>query len=1393
MNNFKLNVNVKTIKQRSKLLIAAAITLAITNSQISFAETETKNQQCSNSKNCEERDNTGKISDNARVFEQRVLENSELLLSQNNWTFHGLPLPLTNDVVTSKVETKKLKLDRLPHLNFTSGKHLVSDEAIKAMGAVIANLKDKKNVRLHFVGHSDSQKLSVRSKSIYKTNVGLSKFRATIAAKYFQAKLGLENNAITTEGKGSAHPISLNDTAKGMAKNRRVELFAWYDEDIVHETITQKTSFNRNEVCQLKQTLSDPFVVTVDGKPIDIEQSGSDADHQRCTDVALDSADVQLQYDNLTVKPALNITSLIRHKDKKAIVNFQGYSNYSAFINKAEIRFFSSENSRQSEPSFIVNLDKNLSGQWQSKQDLSEFNSNAPLHYLLRVYGDNGQFDESQTFTLRLNNPSQTKLPVAQALLAGYGESHLAMQNITLNGGTLTVNGKNIPKEHQVYFLGQQLPINKQSQFVAEQIVPSGIHNVEVAILNEQGNGTLFQRHLELKKDDWFYVGMADITLGENSANGPIDLVTGDEHHFNNDLFVDGRIAFYAKGKWRDKYTITTSIDTQEEPIEDIFSNLSKKDPSSLLRRLEEENHYAVYGDDSTLHEDAPTQGRFYAKINDDKSHLMWGNFIADSNDTEFARIERGLYGANLDWNSDSLTKFGERVANINVFAAEAGTSAAYEELRGTGGSLYYLQNQDITQGSERVSIEVRDKDSDLVISSTPLIAGQDYDVDSLQGRILLTKPLSSISGDDLIVRSGGVSGHPTYLVINYEYTPGFDDIENLAIGSRASYWLNDSLKLGVTASDQEMAEQDHQLQGLDLTYRLSAQSYIKLEAAQTKGQGVSGMNSNNGGYHFNDITSEVSVDDKADAYRVESAFIFNDLGIGENAENNNQSRGNFYWQKRQQGFSGIGQFSQFETEQAGIQLQLPISEDTLTSLRVDNRNEEGGIDKLSAELNVAQQLDWQWGVSAGLRVENSESASEELSQNTGERTDLAIQLDYQHSAQWGLLAFVQGTLKHDESKLANNRVGLGGHYQINEALALSGEVSDGNQGFGAVLGSDYQYSDASNVYVNYELDPDRTDNGLSGRNGQFVSGVRHRFSDAVNVYGEERYQHGNSRVGLTHAYGIEFLPSEKWLLGLSYENGKQEEPGQETLSRNAIAFNAGYATENFKYGTALEYRQDEQGIEKRDSYLVRNNIAYKVSADWRAQLRIDFAISDSSVKEQLNSDYTEGLLGFAYRPVDNNKFNALVTYNYLYDLAPAEQFTGSNQQNDYQQRSHVFAFDANYDLSTRWTVGAKYAHKTGEIRQGREEGEWFDSTTNLYVARVDWHVVRNWDFLVEARLLEVKEAQDKRKGFLTAIHRHFNQNLKVGIGYNFTDFSDDLTNLDYDAQGWFLNIIGKI
>jgi hypothetical protein len=61
---------------------------------------------------------------------------------------------------------------------------------------------------------------------------------------------------------------------------------------------------------------------------------------------------------------------------------------------------------------------------------------------------------------------------------------------------------------------------------------------------------------------------------------------------------------------------------------------------------------------------------------------------------------------------------------------------------------------------------------------------------------------------------------------------------------------------------------------------------------------------------------------------------------------------------------------------------------------------------------------------------------------------------------------------------------------------------------------------------------------------------------------------------------------------------------------------------------------------------------------------------------------------------------------------------------------------------------------------------------------------------MVEGRMLDLPDVAERRSGALASVYRYIDKNLKVGVGYNFTDFSDDLTDLRYDHRGAFFNII---
>jgi predicted porin len=127
------------------------------------------------------------------------------------------------------------------------------------------------------------------------------------------------------------------------------------------------------------------------------------------------------------------------------------------------------------------------------------------------------------------------------------------------------------------------------------------------------------------------------------------------------------------------------------------------------------------------------------------------------------------------------------------------------------------------------------------------------------------------------------------------------------------------------------------------------------------------------------------------------------------------------------------------------------------------------------------------------------------------------------------------------------------------------------------------------------------------------------------------------------------------------------------------------------------------------------------------------------------------------------------------------DQVTLQNIAAEFIQKSHIAAVDVTYDLTPRFSIGGKYAYRLGQISLDRENPSFFKNNANLYVIRGDYKFRDNWEFMAEARMLDMPDLSESRSGFL------------VGLGYNFTDFSDDLTDLSYDHQGVFLNIAGSL
>ena len=1284
-----------------------------------------------------------------------------------------------------------------------NGKPVIPDGFTDTLRRIMDQVSTKAHVRLQFIGYTGNKRLDRRTAAVYGDDIGFSMARARRAMAVVSEEMGLTEGQAEFDGRGYIQSDDVVNSGFIESDTSRVEVKVVYDELMVRD------DYEGVEVTPLIREVHpvDPFAlnymrITVDGKPLDDPKKCS-SDLQRCTDVALENAQIQFKHDSLKLEPRLNVTAwprTIRYRDLKDtafgenLVHFRLYANYRSFFERAEVRIFEEEQSVRDTPMAVVAMDPDGMAQWQA-----EFESfSAPLGkllYLVRVYDKKGFFDETSPQSLWVIDqidPSLAEADLSHELLVGYGESRIANRNIPLHGGTVQIYGTAIPKGHRVWMAGYEVPVGEKGSFAAEEILPEVIHTVEVAVLDEFGNGELFLRDLALKKSDWFTVGLADLTLSGNKTNGPARLLAPDKPQYSEDMSLQGRLAFYTNGKFENGWSLTASADTREGPLDEIFSNFMDKSPDALFRRMDPDYHYPTFGDDSRVVEDAPTKGKFYVKVKKEETYGLWGNFNIGYTDNELARVDRGLYGANLHYQPLDTTSFGEPRLLLDGFAADPGTVAERDEFRGTDGSLYFLRRQDVLEGSERVRIEVRDKDSGIVLGVKNLTPVLDYDIDYLQGRILLAQPLPATADDDLLVHTGSISGNPVFLVVRYEFTPGFYDPNTLAAGGTVHYWFNDHVKIGVTASQNEEADIENSLGGADLTLRKSAESWLKLETGCTKGPGVLTTTSIDGGYNFGIPDAFDNSEVEASAYRLDASLGFKDFF------KNGRGRVTFYFQDLEAGYSAPGLATAGESTQFGGTVEMPFTDRLSARLKIDKQDQQEGLETEAGELDLDYRMGKHWTLSSGVRHDSRQDNSAVVpeTQEEGDRTDAVARLLYDSRARWTTYGFLQETIKASGNREDNSRIGIGGSLRLTDRFNVVGEVSDGDLGPSGSLGTEYLYSDRTTLYSNYTYENERTDNGLRARKGNISSGFRTRYSDSASVFLEERYAFGDVPTGLTHATGVDLAPTDRLNLGANLDFGtlKDHQTAAE-LERIALGVNAGYGFDKLDIASALEYRVDnteqpDTSFSKRTNWLFKNSFKYQLSEDWRLLGKFNYAVSESSLGDDYNGDYTEAVLGYAYRPVHHDRLNALLKYTYFYNLPSAEQEAATDT--GVIQRSHIGSVDVMYDLTPSWTVGGKYAHRHGQVAQDRENPEFFNSRANLYVLRADWHFIHRWDALFEVRRLDLPDAQDRRNGALIGIYRHLGNHIKVGVGYNFSDFSDDLTQLDYNHQGLFINLIGK-
>ncbi len=211
-----------------------------------------------------------------------------------------------------------------------------------------------------------------------------------------------------------------------------------------------------------------------------------------------------------------------------------------------------------------------------------------------------------------------------------------------------------------------------------------------------------------------------------------------------------GRAAFFLKGKIKGEYLLTMAYDSDKDTEERLF------------RDIQPDRFYPVYGDASVRGFDAQSTGRFYVRVDKNRSYLLYGDFTTETLTParQLGQFSRSQTGAKLHYENDRVS--------VNVFGSLDDHRQVVEEIPGRGISgPYTLSNRDIVENSEKVELLTRDRDQpELILNIEPQVRFEDYEFDALSGSLLFREPVPSID----------LNLNPIVIRVTYEIEQGGED-----------------------------------------------------------------------------------------------------------------------------------------------------------------------------------------------------------------------------------------------------------------------------------------------------------------------------------------------------------------------------------------------------------------------------------------------------------------------------------------------------------------------------------------------------------------------------------------------------------------------------------------
>ena len=903
------------------------------------------------------------------------------------------------------------------------------------------------------------------------------------------------------------------------------------------------------------------------------------------------------------------------------------------------------------------------------------------------------------------------------------------------------------------------------------------------------------------EQSELFAVGMVEVSLrGYKDSPIAIDRAKdGDafeqeiknwrkEFGNGNDGYLGARAALYLKGMISGKDLLTLSYDSDKDTHNGrLFQDI---DPDAM---------YPIYGDSSTRGIDAQSASKLYVRIDRGRSNIMWGDYSSSTSDFALSNYNRSLTGFK--------GHYEEGAVRGNVWASYDRTRQVVTEIRGAGMSgPYSLPSGNGIKGSEQVELLVRDRNQPgVILKSTPLTRFSDYEFEIFSGRLMFRAPVPSVDSN----------GNPVSIRVTYEidgngqrYATG---------GADVVVKVGDKVEVGASAAKDNNPQSAYRLAGVMASAEPIDGLRLKAEIAQSKGvpsAGTYGLAGN--------------VNDKGSAARVEAGYQQDGLSVQAHAA------------KSQTGFHNPNSPIADGRAEAGVRVAVQANQQlTLgADLRHTEQEATATVAKSKAdsvELTADYLVQPNWSVGGGLRHARQDTASlNQLGSNCSyslysggiagydgfNNAGFGLNPNGSDSVYNGLGTTACGAGPYTPagagSSISNSGLFVRSKYDINEKFSVFGEASrDKVSGGGAstlyAIGGEYRPYDMTRLYVRHERGY-----AFSGLNNQGVGdktnlttfGVDTEYMRDGHLFSEYRLRDASNGREVQHAVGLRngFNVAEglRLLTNAEVVNTKSsavvDASGTPTTlpanTTKALGLGLEYTpNKTFKSSGRIEWRDDNLAT----NYLTTLGVAAKVNQDWSVMAREYSSIVHYDAGG--NTQQNRLQIGSAYRPVDNNRFDALG----MVELRNERNNAGAAATVAVVPKRNVgiMSMHMNYHPTRPWWLSGRMAYKrVDEVLPG------MTGTTSTLVAskwsalllggRVKYDVNDRWTLGLNFSVLSGGPGgglKARQYAWGPEVGYIVRQNLMAVAGYNLTGFTGDAakdTGFDYTGRGWYLGLRWK-